>query len=80
MLEAVEPTDGSLHTLFTLEHFEEMIRFEEYLLNITAPPELADKVIPDSVSFYDLCKKKNITDDVITQQCEFDPKYCLDEI
>jgi len=47
MLEAVEPTDGSRHTLFTLEHFEEMIKFEEYLLNITAPPELADKVIPD---------------------------------
>ena len=49
MLEAKKPNDGSLQTLFTLDHFREMIEFDIFLLNLEAPKDMADQ-IPKSSS------------------------------
>ena len=61
-----------------------MIELEEFLLNIKPPEELASQIDGGSVSFYDLCKKKNITDEVIVNlaalECEQDESFCLPDI
>ena len=65
MIEARPPRDGSKTTLFTKEHFREMIKLEEFIMNLQAPEELVNQITPESVSFYDLCRKKNITDEIV---------------
>ena len=66
MVEAKDQGDGSLQSLLTLEHFQEMIELESFLLNLTAPAELAARVTPGSpLSFYDLCRKTNVTDEAV---------------
>ena len=65
MIEARPPRDGSRTTLFTKDHFREMIKLEEFIMNLTAPQELIERITPESVNFYDLCRKKNITDEIV---------------
>ena len=61
-----------------------MIKLEEYIMNLQAPQRLADEVTPESISFYDLCRKKNITDEIVQnfadRACETDKKFCLPDI
>lgn len=57
MIEAKQPEDDTLQTLFTVDHFKEMIDFENFVLNMTVPAELAADVGEESLSFTDLCKK-----------------------
>ena len=86
MVEAVEPTDGSLWTLFTIEHFQEMTEFEDFLMNdLTAPDYLMEQLTVDTPpNLYDLCKKKSITDEIVEQfaaeNCEYDESFCLPEV
>lgn len=45
-----------------------MIDLESFLLNLTAPAELAARVTPGSpLTFYDLCRKTNVTDEAVEQ-------------
>ena len=84
MIEAKDQEDGSLRTLFTLEHFQAMIDLDNFILNLTAPEELSAKIKPESVNFYDLCRKDNITDEGIVQyaaeNCPIDERFCLQDI
>ena len=61
-----------------------MIEFEDYLMNITAPEELLAQVDDDKATFYDFCKKVNITDTAIVEraayECEQDEDFCIPEI
>ena len=41
MIEAKKQPDGS-QTLLTLEHFQEMIDLDDYMLNITATPKMTE--------------------------------------
>ena len=81
MIEARPQRDGSRTTLFTKDHFREMIKLEEYIMNLQAPQRLTDVVTPESISFYDLCRKKNITDEIIQnyadEACKSDEKFCV---
>ena len=84
MIEAKDRGDGSRRTLFTVEHFKEMIELENFILSLTAPEDLVDKIKPESVSFYDLCRKTDITDEVVVKfaenGCEIDEYYCIPDI
>ena len=84
MIEARPSRDGSRTTLFTKDHFREMIKLEEFIMNLQAPQELVDKITPESVSFYDLCRKKNITDEIVQnfadEACLTDEYFCLEHI
>ena len=46
MIEAKDRGDGSRRTLFTVEHFKEMIELENFILSLTAPEDLVDKIKP----------------------------------
>ena len=68
-----------------MEHFQEMIDLDDYILNITAPKKMADKLVSDRApTFYDLCEKRNITDEIVVQiaagLCETDERACLPDI
>ena len=64
MVEAKDQGDGSRTTLFKLESFREMIELENFIINLTSPT-LSAQVIPERVTFYDLCRKVNATDEII---------------
>ena len=67
MLEA-KPNSEGVASLITLEHFEEMIRFEEFALSVEAPPELLEGLKVDKVTLGDnICAKANITSDIIEE-------------
>ena len=63
--------------------FEEMIRLEDFILNLSSPA-LSAELNKESISFYDLCRKTNATDRWMTQYaaetCKTNPRYCLDEV
>ena len=84
MVEAKPQRDGSRTTLLTKEHFQEMINLHEWFLDLTAPKELVDQIIPDKVAFKDLCRKRNVTDPIIeniaAENCKSDARFCLDPI
>ena len=84
MIEAKKQSDVTKkQTLFTVEMFEEMIKLEEFILNITSP-ELSAQVNKDAVTFYDLCRKTDVTDPFMVEHaaeaCKTNPRYCLDEV
>jgi len=44
--------------LLTLRYFEEMIKFEEWLLNLQVPEHLVAQIPgAESITFFDLCNK-----------------------
>lgn len=49
MLEA-KPNSEGVASLITLEHFQEMIRFEEFATTVEAPPELLEGLKVDKVT------------------------------
>ena len=61
-----------------------MIDFEDFVINLPVPPELLAEVEPETLSFSDLCKKVNITSEIVEEfaakECPNDPRYCLPEI
>ena len=65
MIDAKDRGEGDKRTLFTKEHFEEMIELENFILNLRTPAELEDQVKPEKITFFDLCRKSNITDEFI---------------
>ena len=77
IVEAKERDDGERRSLISLEAFQEMINFNEFVLNISTPtPE------GKMVSYYDLCRRKNITDDLVEKYAakackELGEKYCI---
>ena len=83
MVEA-RPQKGQRTTLFTKEAFEEMIKLNDFILNITAPQELVDQIKPESVIFTDLCQKVNVTDEIVenfaAENCPTDERFCLPPI
>ena len=84
IIEAKKKGKG-LQTLFTHEHFREMIELDEFINNLNAPAEMAQEIGVDSIGVYDLCKKDNITDEVVVylagEACEAgDDRYCLPDI
>jgi len=84
MIEAKDQSDVTKkQTLFTVEMFEEMIKLEEFILNLNSP-ELSAQVNKDAVTFNDLCRKTNVTDpfmvEYAAEACKTNPRYCLDEI
>ena len=84
MVEAKPQRNGKRTTLFTKEHFQEMIKLHEFFLNLTAPKELTDRIKPDKVTFEDLCRKRNITDEIVErlaeENCATDNRFCLPSI
>ena len=61
-----------------------MIELDNFILNLTPSDELMDKIKPEQLSFYDLCRKKNATDEFMGQfaaeNCLHDERYCLPEV
>ena len=63
-IEAKRPTWDSPQTLLTIEHFQEMLNFEEWLMNIEYPvpagnetADIANGEQPTMIKFKDLCRK-----------------------
>ena len=70
IMEGKSETEDGPANLITREHFEEMIEFEKFVMNISIPvppgnetADIAAGEPPTRVTFYDLCKKVNITDE-----------------
>ena len=62
-----------------------MIDLDDYFLNITATPEMADKLVSGTApTLYDLCQKLSVTDEVVEEYaagvCETNERYCLPDI
>ena len=61
-----------------------MIELENFILSLTAPEDLVDRIKPDSVSFFDLCRKTDITDEIVTKfaadNCKTNEYFCIPEI
>lgn len=86
IIEAKKSGDGKgPTTLFTLDHFQEMIALDEFLINLAAPAEMAAEIGVDHIGMYDLCKRENITDEIVVkiaaEAClEISESFCLDDI
>merc|ERR1719464_1167352 len=63
MIEAKERDDGARSTLFTVDHFKEMVALEDLILSMTVPTDLAAQVGKESVGFLDLCKRGEKADE-----------------
>ena len=88
LFEGKSQTEEGPVNLITREHFAEMIEFENFFLNITVPvppgnetADIAAGEPPTLVSFYDLCVKYDVTDEIQEQQwkydCVVDDDYCV---
>ena len=74
-----------MDSLITLEHFAEMIRFEEFVTTVETPPELLEGLTVDKVTLGgNICEKGNITSDIVEEfaarECQYDERFCLPPI
>ena len=73
--------EGKLSSVITLDHFQEMIALEDFMMNLEAPASMAAEVGRDSLNLYDICKKDNITEPFVeifaAEGCKVSPAYCL---
>lgn len=87
LVEAKRPEAGGLQTLLSVDHFREMMAFEDWLMNIEYPvppgnetADIAAGEPPTMIKFKDLCKQQNISTEEQEREweanCEADPKYC----
>ena len=67
-VEAKRPEWNSPQTLLTLEHFQEMINFEEWLMNVEYPVPSSNETAniaagepPTMIKFSELCRRRDIT-------------------
>ena len=82
IIEARQRYDGTPQNLLTREHFAEMIRFEEWLYNLTIPSPSGNSTSPDQVTtFYQMCIKSRITsqedEEEWAELCKTDESYCV---
>ena len=82
IIEAKQRQDGSPQNLLTREHFAEMIRFDDWLHNLTIPSPPENSTSPDQVTtFYQMCIRENITspkdEAEWAELCETDESYCV---
>ena len=73
-MEAKRPTWDSQQTLLTIGHFEEMIRFEEWLVNLEYPVPPANETAavgepPTMLTFNDVCER-----DTTYDKCSTSPR------
>ena len=68
-MEAKRPTWDSQKTLLTIDHFKEIIRFEEWLVTLEYPVPEADETAnldagepPTMITLNDLCKRDTMYD------------------
>ena len=68
IMEGRSPTEKGAQNVLTRERFQEMIDFEDFLMNVTypVPPEIETADIaagepPTLITFYELCRKVNVT-------------------
>ena len=87
IFEAKRPTWDAYQTIFTIEHFQEMIRFEEWLLNLEYPVPIRMETAdidagepPTMLTFKDTCKRVRRTSDSQERKwrnkCKKDARYC----
>ena len=84
-MEAKRPNDTAFETLLTREAFGEMIKFEEYLYNLTLPENALGEPLPENqteprmLGLADLCELYNVTteemDEDLEEDCKPDKPY-----
>ena len=79
IIEAKERDDGERRSLLSLEAFQELINFNEFIYTISSPAPNGEMV-----SYYDLCDRFNYTDSIVegyaAKACEeLGEKFCLGE-
>ena len=87
-MEAKERDDGKLANLLTLEAFEEMLDFHDFIYTISFPaPKPLTSYTGDveegtMITYADICERRNITDErvekIAESACkEYGEKYCI---
>ena len=88
IFEAKQQYEHGPQNLITIEHFKEMIEFEKYMMAVeyAVPPanetdDVAAGEPPTMISFYDMCRKKNVTSAEDEKEwatlCKTDESYCV---
>ena len=85
-MEVKGDSDGYHNSILTIDHFKEIVRFEEWLGTLEypivpgVPAKMPYKIPPKKLSWYDMCEKRNVPIKVwphgTPDECRLIPSQC----